>query len=132
DPETNTPRPVRFGDIAVLAATNANVEEAARALRAAHVPMKMTLSGLLTVPEICLAKACLRRLNDATDTLASAEIISMAECVEPEVWLADRLRWLEASADGYAWGEDTHPILAKLKTLRTQIGTQSPVETVAR
>jgi ATP-dependent exoDNAse (exonuclease V) beta subunit len=132
DPGSNEPRPVSWGDIAVLATTNPHVEEIARALRAAHVPMKMTLSGLLTVPEICLAKACLRRLNDATDTLATAEIIAMAECTEPEIWLAERLRWLDAEADGYAWAETTHAIVGKLKKLRDEIGTQSPVEVVAR
>jgi ATP-dependent exoDNAse (exonuclease V) beta subunit len=132
DPQSQKPRPVRWGDIAVLAATNRNVEAIALALRAAHVPMKMTLSGLFTVPETCLAKACLRRLNDATDTLATAEIIAMAECSEPEVWLAERLAWLANEDDGYAWAESTHPITAKLKKLRDEIDTQSPVEIVAR
>jgi ATP-dependent exoDNAse (exonuclease V) beta subunit len=132
DPQSHEVRPVRWGDVAVLAATNKNVERIALALRAAHVPMKMTLSGLLTVTETCLAKACLRRLNDATDTLATAEIIAMAECAEPETWLAERLQWLEREDDGYAWAETTHPITAKLKRLREEIGTQSPVEIVAR
>jgi ATP-dependent exoDNAse (exonuclease V) beta subunit len=132
DPQSRRVRPVRWGDIAVLATTNKNVERIALALRAAHLPMKMTLSGLFTVPETCLAKACLRRLNDATDTLATAEIIAMAECAEPELWLAERLQWLEHEDDGYAWAESTHPIAAKLKMLRAQIGTQSPVEIVAR
>jgi ATP-dependent helicase/nuclease subunit A len=132
DPETGEARAARWGDVAVLARTNDNVELIARALRAAHVPMKMTLQGLLSVPEVCLAKACLRRLNDVTDTLATAQIIAMAECSEPEVWLAERLEWLEREDDGYAWGETTHPIVAKLKKLRAEISTQSPVEIVAR
>jgi ATP-dependent exoDNAse (exonuclease V) beta subunit len=132
DPRSQQPRPVRWGDIAVLAATNRSVETVALALRAAHVPMKMTLSGLFTVPETCLAKACLRRLNDATDTLATAEIIAMAEGAEPEAWLVERLQWLARETDGYAWAETTHPIAAKLKKLRDEIGTQSPVEIVAR
>jgi ATP-dependent helicase/nuclease subunit A len=132
DPESKQVRPVRWGDIAVLAASNDNVERAAKALRAAQVPIKMSLKGLLGVPEVCLAKACLRRLNDRTDTLATAEIIALADCAEPEAWLADRLAWLEREADGFAWGEVTHPIAAKLNTLRGEIGTQSPVEIVAR
>ncbi|HEX7080640.1 MAG TPA: UvrD-helicase domain-containing protein [Gammaproteobacteria bacterium] len=132
DPETGETRPLRWGDVAVLAASNDNVEAIAKALRAAHVPMKMTLSGLLAVPEICLAKAALRRLNDPTDTLATAEIVAMSDCVEPETWLADRLRRVAAGEDGYAWAEDTHPIVAKLAALREKTGTQSPVEIVAR
>lgn len=132
DPDRGEPRAVRWGDIAVLAATNEQVEEIARALRTAQVPMKMTLSGLLSVPEICLAQACLRRLNDRSDTLATAEILVMTDCNEPETWLADRLRWLARGEDAYAWMQAGHPIVSKLDALREEIGTQSPVEVVAR
>lgn len=132
DPDTKAPRPARWGDVAVLACTGTHVETIAQALRAAHVPMKMTLNGLQSVPETALAKACLRRLNDVTDTLASAEIVAMAGGGEPERWLTDRLDWLEREEDGYAWGERTHPILEKLGKLRDGTGTQSPVEVVAR
>lgn len=132
DPDTGAVRPVQWGDIAVLAATNPHVDELAQALRSAHVPMKMTLTGLLGVADVCLAKACLRRLNDPTDTLATAEIIAMSDCTEPEVWLADRLQWLKEEQDGYAWAEATHAIISKLKILRAQTATQSPVEVVAR
>jgi ATP-dependent exoDNAse (exonuclease V) beta subunit len=132
DPETREMRAVRWGDVAVLAASNDNVEGIAKALRAAQVPIKMTLKGLLTVPEVCLATACLRRLNDRTDTRATAEIIALADCAEPETWIADRLAWLERGEQSYAWSEDTHPIVGRLKVLRDEIGTQSPVEIVAR
>ncbi len=133
DPDTGQVRPARWGDVAVLATTNNHVEQIARALRTARVPMKMTLQGLLTVPEVCLAKACLRRLNDATDTLATAEIIAMTDCTEPETWLADRLQWvMDESRDAYAWAETNHPVITALKALREEIGTQSPVEVVAR
>ena len=94
DPDTKQPRPVRFGDIAVLARTKQHVEEIARALKTARVPMKMSLAGLFKVPEVCLARACLRRLADPADTLASAEIVAFADCDAPELWLADRLRHL--------------------------------------
>lgn len=42
-----------------------------------------------------LALACLRRLNDPGDTIASAEIISLGDCSEPEDWVIDRLAWLD-------------------------------------
>src|SRR5690606_21024709 len=97
------------------------------------VPMKMTLKGLLETPEVCLARACLRRLNDVTDTLATAEIVSLADSAEPEAWLADRLAHLGAcdpsgsSADGetpqpagHTWGEDRHPIVRRLAELRAE------------
>jgi len=132
DPDTRAVRPVGFGDVAVLARTNAQVEALARALRDARVPMKMTVTGLLATPEIVLARACLRRLNDASDTLASAEIIALTRGGEPEEWLADRLGALARGEDALAWAETTDPILAKLAALRARIATESPVEIVAR
>ncbi|HET7608696.1 MAG TPA: UvrD-helicase domain-containing protein, partial [Gammaproteobacteria bacterium] len=140
DPDSDAPRPVRWGDIAVLAASNDHVETLARALRAAQIPIRMTLKGLLEVPEVCLAKACLARLNDHTDTLATAEIVSMCDCSAPETWLGARLRWLAQDEDGYGWAETAgeaagvaaHPVVAKLKALRESLGAESPVEIVAR
>ena len=133
DPKkTGETRAVRYGDVAVLAATNSHVETIAGALRARGVPMKMTLSGLLAVPEVCLARACLRRLNDSSDTLATAEIRALGACEEPELWLADRLRWLAAGEDDRRWGEAEDSIVSRIARLREQAVTQSPVEIVAR
>ena len=132
DPESRKTRPVTFGDIAVLAATNDHVQALAKALRNRRVPMKMTLAGLLATPEVCLAKACLRRLNDPVDTIATAEIRALGSCEEPEVWLADRLRSIAADGDSDSWAEADDPILARIAHLRDEIVTQSPVEVVAR
>ncbi|HEX7038332.1 MAG TPA: UvrD-helicase domain-containing protein [Pseudomonadales bacterium] len=145
DPGSGALRPVSWGDIAVLARTNDNVQLLARTLKNRGVPMKMTLKGLLETPEVCLARACLRRLNDVTDTLATAEIVSLADSAEPEAWLADRLAHLGAcdpsgsSADGetpqpagHTWGEDRHPIVRRLAELRAESALHSPVEIVAR
>ncbi|MEM9620688.1 MAG: UvrD-helicase domain-containing protein [Pseudomonadota bacterium] len=79
DPDTGQQRPVQWGDIAILARTNKHVELLAQTLADCRIPMKMTLQGLLSVPEVCLARACLRRLNDVSDTLATAEIIAMID-----------------------------------------------------
>ncbi|MYF69080.1 MAG: AAA family ATPase, partial [Proteobacteria bacterium] len=132
DPETGEPRSVSFGDIAVLASTNNHVRAIAKALRQRRVPMKMTLAGLLETPEVCLARACLRRLNDPSDTLATAEIRALGSCEEPEVWLADRLRWLAAEEEHRSWAETGDPIVSRIAHLRSQTITQSPVEIVAR
>ena len=129
---TEYPTPVSFGDIAVLAATNAHVQAIAKALRDRRVPMKMTLAGLLDTPEICLARACLRRLNDPADTIATAEIRALGSCEEPEAWLEDRLRWLEAGEDSSRWSETGNPIVSRIARLRGEVVTQSPVEIVAR
>ena len=132
DPETQEVRPMVFGDVAVLAATNSHVQGIAAALRDHRVPMKMTLAGLLETPEVCLARACLRRLNDPADTIATAEIRALGSCEEPEVWLADRLRWLSADGDDWSWAENEDPIVSGIASLRGQAVTQSPVEIVAR
>ena len=146
DPESGETRAVSFGDIAVLASTNNHVRAIAKALRERRVPMKMTLAGLLETPEVCLARACLRRLNDLSDTLATAEIRALGSCEEPEVWLANRLRWLAdrqqsledrgrpltSEDEERRWSETGDPIVSRIAHLRSQTITQSPVEIVAR
>ncbi len=132
DPETRRLRPISFGDVAVLARTNVAVERIARSLRQRQVPMKMTLTGLLETPEVSLAKSCLRRLADRADTLATAEIMALADCAEPEEWLTDRLRWLDGDGDTIAWGEADHPIIRRLFEMRAESALRSPVEIVAR
>ncbi|HET6471146.1 MAG TPA: UvrD-helicase domain-containing protein [Pseudomonadales bacterium] len=132
DPLTEARRPVRFGDIAILARTNQHVEDIARALQAARVPMKMSLDGLREVPEVCFAKACLRRLTDPSDTLATAEIVAFADGSDAERWLSHRLRHLAAGNQAASWLEDEHPIVKRLAELREPAAYQSPVETVAR
>ena len=134
DPASGQQRPLRYGDIAVLARTNKRVEEIAETLREMRVPMKMTLQGLLATPEVTLAKSCLRRVADQADTLATAEILALADCAEAEDWLPHRLAWLAAGADNedIAWREDDHPIVRRLAELRADSPLRSPVEIVAR
>lgn len=129
DPATGSPRPAHYGDIAVLSKTNAGVQAVAEALRFGSVPWATQQSGLLATPEALLALACLRRLNDPRDTLASAEIVSLADCEEPESWLADRLRYLERGGDSGLWrdeAKDGHPILSRIAMLRAQAPLLSP------
>ena len=129
DPATGKPRPAHYGDIAVLSKTNANVQSVAEALRFGSVPWATQQSGLLSTPEAVLALACLRRLNDPRDTLASAEIVSLADCEAPESWLADRLRYLEGGGDSALWRDGTeggHPLLSRIARLREQAPLLSP------
>ena len=129
DRNTGSPRVAHFGDCAVLCKTNDRVQTVAEALRAASVPWATQQSGLLSTPEAVLALACLRRLNDPRDTLASAEILSLADCEEPETWLADRLRYLEDDGDKARWrdgGKDGHPLLTRITELRAQAPLLSP------
>ncbi|MDF0665684.1 MAG: UvrD-helicase domain-containing protein [Nitrospira sp.] len=129
DPKTGSPRAAHFGDFAVLCKTNDRVQTVAEALRAASVPWATQQSGLLSTPEAVLALACLRRLNDPRDTLASAEILSLADCEEPEAWLSDRLQYLEKDGDKARWrdeGKGGHPLLTRIAELRAQASLLSP------
>lgn len=129
DPSTERPRPAHYGDIAVLCKANDRVQTVAEALRATSVPWATQQSGLLSTPEAVLALACLRRLNDPRDTVASAEILSLSDCEEPETWLADRLQYLKRDGDNARWrdgGKDGHPLLTRIAQLRAQAPLLSP------
>jgi ATP-dependent exoDNAse (exonuclease V) beta subunit len=129
DPATKELRPAHYGDVAVLSKTNAGVQCVAEALRFGAVPWATQQSGLLSTPEAVLALACLRRLNDPRDTLASAEISSLADCEAPESWLANRLRYLEGGGDSGLWRDGTegrHPLISRIARLREQAPLLSP------
>ena len=137
DPATNVVRPLRLGDIAILAKANDTVRKIAICFRQRRIATSTAQPGLLAQPEIVLALACLRRLNDDSDTLATAEILSLADCTEPEGWLADRLTWLATGAPASQWrevdreGSQAHPIIATVSDLRAQVVLLSPSEAVA-
>lgn len=123
--DTNQVRPVTFSDIAVLARMNDSVLAIAQALTAAGIPTETAQPGLLAKPEAVLAIACLRRLADPEDTLATAEIVSLTSGEAPEVWLENRLAFV-ASRDKKGWGQwleagaDANPIIQRLAALRPQ------------
>lgn len=124
-------RPATLGDIAILRRSNKSVTATALGLRAAGVPAMTAQPGLLATPEAVLALACLRRLNDPGDSLASAEIISLAECSEPEDWISDRLEYLAAGGESSKWrevGDQPHPILSRLARLREDMPVMAPAE----
>ena len=131
DKPTKQLRPAKLSDIAILRRSNAGVTTTALGLRSVGVPAMTAQPGLLATPEAILALACLRRLNDPGDTLASAEIISLAECSDPEVWVSDRLAYLAAGGKDTNWretGEQAHPILARLAELRSNMPIMAPAE----
>lgn len=127
-------RPVRYGDIAVLVRSNARVDEVATCLQTHGVPTATAQAGLLATPEATLVLACLRRLNDEGDTVASAQIVSMTSGVEPEAWVADRIAYLAAGGSPAYWleedvdGHRAHPLLAKLALMRNRALLLTPAE----
>jgi len=131
DKTTDTARRIRPSDIAILCRLNDNVGLIARSLHAVGIATATAQPGLLATPEAVLAMACLRRLNDATDSVATAEIISLADSAEPESWLLDRLNHLQAGGDPNSWrevGDDAHPMLKTLARMRADLPLLAPRE----
>jgi ATP-dependent helicase/nuclease subunit A len=132
DKDSRQLRAIRCRDIAILCRTHSNLAAMAAALATARLPIRYQRPGLLATPEGCLAMACLRRLIDPADTLASAEIISLTECSEPEQWLSERLAWLaDPEAIPQRWREDrSDGPLAALAAARARLRFLTPVETL--
>lgn len=130
DKATELPRTATYSDIAILCRTHANLNAIATALSEAKLPIRYKRPGLLATPEGCLALACLRRFIDPLDTLATAEILSLSECENPEAWIAQRVAHLQDSErKPHEWLEDddTSPVAA-LKAQRTRLPFLTPVE----
>ena len=107
DRNTGQPHSVELRDIAVLCRTNEGAATVADALRVRGFPITLGTSGLLSTPEVRLAIACLRRMADAGDTLATAEIIALKAESPAEHWLKDRLEYLSTHPEdpmGRNWG----------------------------
>lgn len=123
-------KPLQWKDIAILVSANDFARETGFALRRAGIPTALASHGLLQKPEAVLALACLRRLYDDRDTLATAEILSLAEAELPEQWLAERLRFNDVHEDSKAragWREKdfgpdhpASPLLAAIGGVRRQ------------
>jgi ATP-dependent helicase/nuclease subunit A len=136
DKDSGEPRALRPGDIGVLCRTNDEIDLAVQSLERWGVPSASPRAGLLRTAEATLVIACLRRLHDAHDTVASALVWTMCDGVPPEVWLADRLAFIgggDANDAGakHRWkthGEQAHPLLALLETLRPRILGLTPAQ----
>ena len=134
DKGATVPRAVRYGDIAVLSRTHPGVKAFGAALTAQGIPAATSQPGLLATPEATLALACLRRLNDPGDTIASAEIASLSDCMKPEDWVADRLRHIQAGGESDHWlespsgGNEPHPVLSVISSMRKSLPLLAPRE----
>lgn len=86
--------PLRPRDVAVLCRSNGQARLVANWLTAAGFAVSFSRAGLLATPEATLALACLRRLADPEDQLATAEVIALQGGTKPEDWLNRRLEYL--------------------------------------
>lgn len=125
-------RALRCGDIAILCRTHSNLDEIAAALAALQLPIRYQRQGLLSTPEGCLALACLRRLIDPLDTLASAEIHTLTNCESPEQWVDQRIDYLQqGEVPGHRWLEsDPASAIGALHSARNRLPFLTPIETL--
>lgn len=140
DKATGELKPVGYGDIAVLCRTNPRLQLIASACARAGIPVAFKRPGLLATPEGALAMAALRRLADARDTLASAEIRTLARSESPDQWLPERLDFVSNDADDaprpWQWGETGEDVLpelvgiAELRAARTLMTPREALEAV--
>lgn len=132
DKVTKQRRPVRPGDVAVLCRMNTQVDLAVTSLTQWGIPSASPRAGLLGTPEVIYVIACLRRLLDPKDTVASALILSFADGMAVEEWLNDRLNYLDSEgAMAHAWkigGDTPHPLLARLEQRRPMLLALTPAE----
>lgn len=132
DKDSKQLRPIQAGDVGVLCRYNDQVEFAVTSLTRWGIPSASPRSGLLGTAESIYVMACLRRMNDPTDTVATALVLTLAEGMPVEAWLEDRLKHLATDgAKSYTWkttGDNAHPLLARLEALRPTLNALTPQE----
>jgi len=130
DKPSGKERKARGGDISVLCRTGLECRGIAKALARRGVRVAIGRPGLLNTPEGKLVTACLRYFQNEYDTLANAEIQVLTSAdPNPEEWLADRFKWLEAGNRSHEWGGE-HKVLSALKALSSRAIDFSPSETL--
>ncbi|WP_066737536.1 exodeoxyribonuclease V subunit beta [Cupriavidus sp. D384] len=134
DKSSGVLRPVRPGDIAVLCREHNQVDLAVASLVRWGIPSASPRSGLLGTAEAIFVLACLRRLLDGNDTVATALIVSLSDGVPANEWLSDRLSFIERDdvqrRDWRVTGEAAQPTLLRLETLRPKLNGLTPSEAV--
>ena len=129
-------RPVEPRDVAILCRKNDEATLVAAKLFTRGLSVNLEQSGLFATPEVRFALACLRRLADPKDTLATAEIIALSGSLAPEDWLAQRLDYVATLKQGEHWTADEwgvtppqhHPIIAALEAARPKLMVLTPAE----
>lgn len=132
DKVTNTLRAIQPGDIGVLCRKHDQVDLAVTSLTQWGIPSASPRAGLLGTAEAIFVLACLRRMHDVSDTVASALVLTLADGTPIDTWLADRLDYLgQVDVKPHEWkthGKSAHPLLARLEGLRPAFTSLTPLE----
>ena len=127
-------RPVTARDVAVLTREKRTGDAVALELRRRGIDVSRASKGLLETAEARLAIACLRRLTDRADSLATAEIVALENLTEPEEWITSRLEFLDEQDDPWAtdWAVGDSPAVTALQVDDDSERLQSPLEAFDR
>lgn len=132
DKKTKNLRAIRPGDIGVLCRRNDQVSLAVTSLTRWGIPSASPRAGLIGTAEAIFVLACLRRMHDVSDTVASALVLTLVDATPVATWLADRLDYLEqADVIAHEWktiGDSAHPLLVRLEGLRPSFSSLTPLE----
>lgn len=127
DKQQKIPRTATWRDLAVLCRGNAEAAELAGYCARIGIPVSLERAGLVETPEVSLALACLLRLIDPSDSLASAETLTLSTGNGPENWLKERLDAV-AAEESWQWNNTAHPSLQRIAGSRKDIGLLSTKE----
>lgn len=132
DKDTRQLRPIQASDVGVLCRYNEQVKFAVTSLTRWGIPSASPRSGLLGTAEAIYVTACLRRMNDPTDTVATALVLTLSDSMPVETWLQDRLQHLATEGSkSHEWkttGNSAHTLLARLEELRPTLNALTPQE----
>ncbi len=123
DRNTKQIRLAQAGDMAVLCRSNKECVEVAEALNKVGIKAAISRTGLLDTPETKLILACLKYILYKSDSLAIAEILTLASQQATHEIIEHRLDYLEHlgdNSDPHHWAENDAFIL-KINTLRPKI-----------
>lgn len=132
DKATKTLRAIQPSDIGVLCRKHDQVDLAVTSLTRWGIPSASPRAGLLGTAEAIFVLACLRRMHDVSDTVASALVLTLADGAPVDALLADRLNYLDKpDVKIHEWkthGESAHPLLARFEELRPAFVSLTPLE----
>lgn len=131
DKTSKLARTVQPGDIAVLCRSRARLTTLAQVCGIEGLNVSYTRPGLLATPEAALALASFRYMLDVKDTLAIAEIFTLALGQSVEQWLPERLQGQSARSEFGRNSQQMLPILERLDSVRSRLSHLTPAEAFA-
>ena len=126
DKATETLRPLRAGDVAVLCRSHADILRVATALSQLGVKVAVERDGLARTPHVELVMAAFRWVADPTDRLALAELARFfSDDPKSDLWLR-----AVSAEDQDAALQAAVPISAALSVLRASVLSLTPADLV--